>query len=215
MALQQAREYALNAISKASAQVSDALKQASGPTVPHAVTVPSDQPSVSSSMSSVTSGLVSSLTTALSNSSLLRQSTGGESGTSMSAVAEPESVRLQRIKQELAGSCINVHALKRLAFHGIPDRGNLRGLIWKAGFISSACENMPIHPSVSDISLPFPAAVTRLPTSWSRVLERDARKAPDPVSRILRCECLETGSMACLCLMNSISSTFFQYALYL
>ncbi len=39
--------------------------------------------------------------------------------------------RVQRFKQELAASRINIHALKRLAFHGVPDRDGLRITVWK------------------------------------------------------------------------------------
>jgi len=176
MALQQAREYALDALSKAHAQVKDALKQAGGPSAPHATS--NDPPSV-------TAGLVSSLTTALSEarSSLMsRQSTGSDSGTALSAVLEHENVRLQRFKQELAGSCINIHALKRLAFHGIPDKDNLRGLIWKVGMSLSYSEIVP------DTSFWPHTAAAGLLASEPRALEPVSGKAPHTVPCFLRRE---------------------------
>jgi hypothetical protein len=39
--------------------------------------------------------------------------------------------RVSRFKQELLGSTINVHSLKRLAFHGVPDKDSLRATVWK------------------------------------------------------------------------------------
>ena len=154
--MQAARDYALNALSKGLTslqQVSDAAAAA------HASRLHDDDASggssgqhplapsaaaVGPSLSSVTSTLVTSLASALSNSSL-----GGReaSGTSMGALAvpEPESVRVLRLKQELAGSCINIHALKRLAFHGIPDKDNLRGTVWKVSAPPST-QPPPLHP---------------------------------------------------------------------
>jgi hypothetical protein len=82
--------------------------------------------------------LVSTLKNAVA-STAMRGSTGrSDQSTSMATLSEPESIRLQRFKQELSGSCINLHALKRLAsdqrsvhFHGIPDKDYLRALVWK------------------------------------------------------------------------------------
>lgn len=60
---------------------------------------------------------------------------GGEGGShapqggGASSLAE----RVYRFKQELNASRINLHAVKRLAFHGIPDKDNLRAIVWKVG----------------------------------------------------------------------------------
>lgn len=166
--MQLAREYALNALSRAS----EALKQVQGQVSTHA-TRPVSQDgsdlsraegstSVGQSMSSVTS-IVTQLATALSGTSLVAGATssssnrqdrrsdggtvggnGGHRSTVMTSVStgfssnssgleseSRENIRVQRFKQELAGSCVNIHALKRLSFHGVPDRDNLRGLVWK------------------------------------------------------------------------------------
>lgn len=40
---------------------------------------------------------------------------------------------MNRFRQELNASCINLDGLKRLAFNGIPDRDNLRAVVWKVG----------------------------------------------------------------------------------
>ncbi|KAL6760277.1 RabGAP/TBC protein [Haematococcus lacustris] len=39
--------------------------------------------------------------------------------------------RVQRFKQELQASHINIHSLKRLAMLGIPEHANLRATVWK------------------------------------------------------------------------------------
>lgn len=39
--------------------------------------------------------------------------------------------RIGRFKSELKGSRINLDNLRRLAFNGIPDSGNLRAIVWK------------------------------------------------------------------------------------
>ena len=39
--------------------------------------------------------------------------------------------RVARFKQELLGSTINLHSLKRHAFHGVPDKDSLRATVWK------------------------------------------------------------------------------------
>ncbi len=53
------------------------------------------------------------------------------SASSSTSSALPVETRVMRFKQELAGSHINVYSLKRLAFNGIPDQGNLRATVWK------------------------------------------------------------------------------------
>ncbi|GLC38907.1 hypothetical protein PLESTB_000460300 [Pleodorina starrii] len=57
-------------------------------------------------------------------------STGLSPAASLSSVQSIEA-RVGRFKTELRGSHINLHNLKRLAFHGIPDCGNLRAIVWK------------------------------------------------------------------------------------
>lgn len=66
----------------------------------------------------------------------------------MTGGIQSEDVRLARFQAELRGSTINLHALKRLAFHGIPDKGNLRATVWKVrvrrcglGFEDVGCRN--------------------------------------------------------------------------
>ncbi|GAX82972.1 hypothetical protein CEUSTIGMA_g10399.t1 [Chlamydomonas eustigma] len=75
--------------------------------------------------------LVSTFKNAITSTAMLRPNGGSDQSTSMASLSEPESIRLQRFKQELSGSCINLHALRRLAFHGVPDRDNLRAVVWK------------------------------------------------------------------------------------
>ena len=53
------------------------------------------------------------------------------SSSSPGAPQDATAVRVQRFRQELVGSCINLHALAGLAFYGIPDRDNLRAVVWK------------------------------------------------------------------------------------
>ena len=53
------------------------------------------------------------------------------SSSSPGAPQDATAVRVQRFRQELFGSCINLHALAGLAFYGIPDRDNLRAVVWK------------------------------------------------------------------------------------
>ena len=50
--------------------------------------------------------------------------------------AAPIENRVHRFKQELAASRINIHGLKRLAFHGIPDKDGLRAVVWKVSLLA-------------------------------------------------------------------------------
>lgn len=50
---------------------------------------------------------------------------------STATVVQSVEVRVARFQTELRGSRINLDNLKRLAFHGIPDKGNLRAVVWK------------------------------------------------------------------------------------
>jgi hypothetical protein len=61
------------------------------------------------------------------------QSAGGSEGPAPAPAAGASSVaeRVYRFKQELNASHINLHGLKRLAIHGIPDKDNLRAVVWK------------------------------------------------------------------------------------
>ncbi len=52
---------------------------------------------------------------------------------STSTVVQSIELRVARFQTELRGSRINLDNLKRLAFHGIPDKGNLRAVVWKVG----------------------------------------------------------------------------------
>eukprot|EP00198_Chlamydomonas_reinhardtii_P003947 XP_001693283.1 RabGAP/TBC protein [Chlamydomonas reinhardtii] len=65
----------------------------------------------------------------------------------MTGGIQSEDVRLARFQAELRGSTINLHALKRLAFHGIPDKGNLRATVWKLllGYLPLAPEDWAKH----------------------------------------------------------------------
>ena len=145
-------------------------------------------------MSSMTSNLLSSLTNALSgqllvggssdtlsqvsDSSIRGGTAGGGPGTVMSLVSsssssEPEgreSIRVQRFKQELAGSCINIHALKRLTFHGVPDRDNLRGTVWKVWIMILSrpgdCFILILHVQLLLAYLP------QSPEEWSQALAK-------------------------------------------
>ncbi len=76
---------------------------------------------------------LSALTTVFSAGATAARVSEPDAGTSMSASMPPEQepARVLRFKQELMGSCINIHALKRLAFHGIPDSKGLRAVVWK------------------------------------------------------------------------------------
>jgi hypothetical protein len=53
-----------------------------------------------------------------------------ETSTSLPPV-QPLEARVAQFQVELKGACINLHNLKRLAFNGIPDKGNLRATVWK------------------------------------------------------------------------------------
>ncbi|GFR40766.1 hypothetical protein Agub_g1379, partial [Astrephomene gubernaculifera] len=50
---------------------------------------------------------------------------------SLSSSVQSIEARVARFQAELRGSHINLDNLKRLAFHGIPDQGNLRATVWK------------------------------------------------------------------------------------
>ncbi|KAG2498137.1 hypothetical protein HYH03_003895 [Edaphochlamys debaryana] len=73
-------------------------------------------------------------------------SVSANAGTTMTtgAVQSVES-RVARFQAELRGSTINIHNLKRLAFHGIPDHGNLRATVWKLllGYLPLCPEEWP------------------------------------------------------------------------
>ncbi|GIL51493.1 hypothetical protein Vafri_7469 [Volvox africanus] len=50
---------------------------------------------------------------------------------SLSSSVQTLEARIGRFKLELRGSRINLDNLKRLAYNGIPDSGNLRATVWK------------------------------------------------------------------------------------
>jgi hypothetical protein len=65
-----------------------------------------------------------------------RSDSGGIDARSVPVAAspgQPVEARVQRFRLELNASCINVHALKRLAMSGVPDKEGLRAVTWKVG----------------------------------------------------------------------------------
>eukprot|EP00798_Chlamydomonas_sp_ICE-L_P024704 gene24704-10340_t len=62
-----------------------------------------------------------------------------------SSSAQPFEARVHRFQQELSASRVNIHAIKRLAFDGIPDHENLRATVWKLilGYLSPSSEDWP------------------------------------------------------------------------
>jgi hypothetical protein len=67
--------------------------------------------------------------------------TDNASSSSSIGGADSEASRIARFKQELGASCINLHALKRHAFRGVPEKDNLRVVVWK---VSARMECWPI-----------------------------------------------------------------------
>lgn len=52
---------------------------------------------------------------------------------------------MRRFEEELAAGHINVKQLRRLAFHGIPEKEGLRATIWKVLNILPASLCLAIH----------------------------------------------------------------------
>ncbi|KAG2433510.1 hypothetical protein HYH02_012628 [Chlamydomonas schloesseri] len=99
---------------------------------------------------------------------------GPGASTSMTGGIQSEDVRLARFQAELRGSTINLHALKRLAFHGIPDKGNLRATVWKLllGYLPLAPEDWARHCA---------ARRTQYHVFCDELIV-DPKRQPDPIS---------------------------------
>ncbi|KAG2442314.1 hypothetical protein HXX76_002400 [Chlamydomonas incerta] len=109
-----------------------------------------------------------------SSSGRLGPATGLGGSTSMTGGIQSEDVRLARLQAELRGSTINLHALKRLAFHGIPDKGNLRATVWKLllGYLPLAPEDWAKHCA---------ARRTQYHVFCDELIV-DPKRQPDPIS---------------------------------
>lgn len=75
---------------------------------------------------------IASIASISSASGAQRSTTDAPSTVLTTASAVPVEARVQRFRQELAASHINIHALKRLTFQGVPDTPGLRATVWKA-----------------------------------------------------------------------------------
>lgn len=80
----------------------------------------------------------------------------GEGGSSIQIPSLPLNpiqsieVRVQRFKQLLLASPVDVEQLRRLAFHGIPDQDNLRALTWKVKSCVNISAPSLVHATCCD-----------------------------------------------------------------
>jgi hypothetical protein len=79
-----------------------------------------------------------------------RSGHGQPAQTPQAGTIQPLDVRVARFRHELLSEHIDIAALKRLAFHGIPDKDGLRAITWKVRAPGAAAgihvlEAMPVY----------------------------------------------------------------------